>query len=413
MKFLEAFETQKTRPKLIPNFKQTERRLLSVFLALLSISATVRSRFLKSCGYNSGLTCKYNAAMEVTFKGSQMPEVRPDGLIHCQKGQTNWSAFVEAKSEGNLIRSDQITSYLELAKLTGCDNVITISNEYARVPSEPPYHVDPKKSRSIGVHHFAWAEIRTTLELLRADVDLPEVERAVLEECLEYFWDEKSGIQTYNLMPEVWPAFVEASSTALGFNTNIRGLADVVYGWQQERRDLSSKLTRLWGRPVELRHKAGVRSSDEERSKVDRQDLASDYTMSAHYYFKDARSGLEVLLDLRACRMSAALDIPVPDGKGAKACVTWLERTLSDTPSTDSSVCFDWPGRGGDIHMSTEKFSEEPEIAYQGQKNPPKSMKLVVSRHGVRDFKSRKKIILNVEQMVLDLAGYGIQVGWL
>ena len=35
--------------------------------------------------------------------------------------------------------------YLELAKLTDVDAIITISNEFARIPSELPYHLDSKK----------------------------------------------------------------------------------------------------------------------------------------------------------------------------------------------------------------------------------------------------------------------------
>ena len=41
-------------PCLIPIFKQTERRLLSVFMSLLGLSPTIRGHFLGFCGYRGG-----------------------------------------------------------------------------------------------------------------------------------------------------------------------------------------------------------------------------------------------------------------------------------------------------------------------------------------------------------------------
>ncbi|MFK7940591.1 MAG: hypothetical protein AB8B82_14515 [Roseovarius sp.] len=47
MKYLEALELSHCQPRLIPMFKQTERKLLSVFMALLSMSPQLRGAFLK------------------------------------------------------------------------------------------------------------------------------------------------------------------------------------------------------------------------------------------------------------------------------------------------------------------------------------------------------------------------------
>lgn len=413
MKYLEPFANTPNTPQLIPNFKQPERKLLSVFLALLGILPSAREVFLRNCGYNAGKSCSFKSAMEVAFKSSLVSDVRPDGLIVCTRGKSEWAAFIEAKAEKNAIRSEQIHSYLELAKQTGVTTVITISNEFARTPDSPPYHLDVKKTRNIDVFHFAWADIRTTLEMLRANGGLDAIEMALLKECLDFFWDERSGVATYDIMPEVWPAFVEAASTALGFNANVKGLSEVVYGWQQERRDLCSKLTHLLGLDVELRHIAGVRADDAARTKADRQMLADDYKMSALYHFREQKLTAEVLLDLRACRMTAAMDIPLPGNKGAKATLSWLAKVFTNQPVEDASICIIWPGRGADVLLTLKAFLSEPEYYSEGQKQAPKAVKLIVSRHGVRTFKSRKKVILDVEEMVLELVGYARSNAWI
>lgn len=385
---------------------------MSVFLALLKISPEIRGAFLEMCGFRGGRTSRVKVFMEVTFKGSKYPDVRPDGLLHCERGQTNWSLFIEAKAEGSQIRSDQIHAYAELAKLTGVNGILTISNEFARLPHVVPYHLDSKKVRNLDIFHFAWADIRTFLELQRENDKLGATEVAVLDECLEFFWDEKSGIQTYDAMPVQWPDFVEASSTALGFNSNVKGLTEIVQGWQQERRDLCSKLTHMCRSGVEIRHKAGVRATDSERTKIDKSDLANDYSLEARYYFKHTKLELDVLLSLSSCRMTAVLDLPLPENKGAKALTTWASKLVSDVGLDALSICFYWPGRVKDELLSIPQFLAEPTIVSDGKSSPPKSIKLIASRHGVRNFKSRKKVVSDLEDMTLHLASFAKSQDW-
>jgi hypothetical protein len=412
MRCFENLVSEVNSPALISNFKQTERRLLSVFMCLLDLSPAVRGHFLDLCGFRGAKTSNYKTLMEVSYKGSKFSEIRPDGLLACKRGATTWSAYIEAKAEKMQIRPEQIQSYLELAKLTDVDAIITISNEFARIPSELPYHMDSKKVGSKQVLHFAWADIRTVLELAKENLELETIEVGILKECLRYFWDEKSGITTYDRMPEKWPAFVEASSTALGLNTNVKGLSEVIYGWEQERRDLCSKLTRDAGTPVEIRHLAGIRASVDERAKVDKTQLATNYTLGTKYFYKQSKLTLELLVDLRACRMTAALELPIPADKGAKALTTWCSKILQDFPEKDALICFDWPGKDSDVSLSMGAFLTEPTMVSDGKKTPPRGVKVLTSRHGVRNFKSRKKFILDIEDMTLQLAGFAKSQSW-
>jgi hypothetical protein len=349
----------------------------------------------------------------VNFRGNQVPEVRPDGLLVCQRGKSCWSALIESKAESQKIRTDQIASYIDLARAVGVDTIVTISNEFARVPTEPPYRLDGNQVRGIQVLHFAWADLRTMLELLKNEPELCEIEKGLLQECLHYLWDERSGVETFDAMPDVWPAFVEAASTTLGFNANVRGFGEIVSAWQQERRDLCSKLMHRLGTQVELRHPVGVYSSDDERTQADRRDLADEYKMSAQFLFKDRRLSLDVLLNLHACRMTAAMQIPVPENKGARATVSWLSRSIDRSLTHDAKLHFDWPYRGHDAAPTVEDFLCEPDIVLDGQREAPKCVKLNVSKHGVRSFKSRKKVISDLESMVFELVDFHRLRGWL
>jgi hypothetical protein len=52
---------------------------------------------------------------------------------------------------------------------------------------------------------------------------------------------------------------------------------------------------------VEIRHLAGIRASVDERAKVDKTQLATNYTLGTKYFYKQSKLTLELLVDLRAC----------------------------------------------------------------------------------------------------------------
>lgn len=411
MKCLEELDSKNNIPRLIPIAKQPERRLLSVFMSLLEFSEALRHLFLQQCDCRISKTGTYESHMEVTYSGSRYLDVRPDGLITCKRGKTEWSALIEAKAEISKIRVEQVQDYLKLAEQLSIDAVITISNDFALHPSEPPYAISSNKLKGRTLYHFAWAEIRTFLELHRESEMLTAHEKHILRQCLDYFWSDGSGIRTYDAMPEGWPAFVEASSTALGFNSNIKGFAEIIFGWQQERRDLCSKLTHELGRAVSLRHHAGARANEDARQKRDRKSLSEDYVLEARYLLETEKVTIDVIADLRACRITTSFDVPLPDGKGIKALVTWLTKCLNN--GQEAQLLFDWPGTKDDQSIGVQEFLNDPEVVTLGRKDAPRRIAVMMSKHSVRRFKSRKLFIEDVETLTHETLGFMKDAGWI
>jgi len=231
MKCIEHMSSEANRPRLISKFRKTERTLLSVFMRALELIPSVRADFLKKCGYGAGLSSRFAAHMEVSYSSEKYPDGRPDGLMTCQYASRAWAAFIEAKADKFSIRTDQIEGYAELASMLGVNAVISISNEFARSPSEPPYHLSAGKRRGRDVFHFAWADIRTMFELHRFDGNLPALEAAILDDCLNYFRDSASGILTYDSMPSEWPKFVQSAGVGVGLPSKTPGITEIVRGW--------------------------------------------------------------------------------------------------------------------------------------------------------------------------------------
>ena len=196
---------------------------------------------------------------------------------------------------------------------------------------------------------------------------------------------------------------MESANTALGFSTNTSGVADIIYGWQQERRDLCAKLNGEVGGGVELRHPAGARATLKECTAFDKRQLANDYRLLAGYFFKRSKCLLHVISDLRACRHSFTLEVNPPMGKKAKGTVTWLANKLEGISSETYKVCFNWPGRGEDTLMDMEKLLRFPEAVYQGRKEGPKSIMIISGYRNVRRFKSQKQFIEDLEKTAIQL----------
>lgn len=112
MKSINELKGGANKPRLVPTFRQQERNLLSVFMTLLELVPHIRGEFLKLCEYSSGKTCNFQSHMEVSYNGPKMPDVRPDGLLACQRGTTEWAAFIEAKA--GKAQSDQSKSSITL-----------------------------------------------------------------------------------------------------------------------------------------------------------------------------------------------------------------------------------------------------------------------------------------------------------
>jgi hypothetical protein len=413
MKSVDGLTSNSNKPRLGPTFKQPERNLLSVFMSLLEVVPLIRGEFLKKCGYSSGRTCNYQSHMEVGYNGHKMSDVRPDGLFACQRGNSDWAAFIEAKAGKSPIRPEQIIEYLALAGQVDVETVITISNEFARMPTELPYHVATTKRRKCDVYHFAWADIRTFLESQKSNPELIEVEVRILSECLEFFWEETCGILTYDAMPPDWPKFVESSGTALGFGSKTAGITEIVHGWLQERRDLCSKLVHETRLEVDLGHEAGVRADKDLRLKVDRKMLADSYCLTANYIFKRNKVKLNLLADLRSCKTTLTLEIAPPPNKKAKAVVNWIVTQIEVLELADAFVFFDWKGRGNLPAISVSELLANPEAAYEGQKEAPKTIQIIRDKHDVRRFKGRKLFIEDLENLTIATVKEVQKAGWL
>jgi len=390
--------------QLIPSFKQTERKLLSIFMRVMDIVPEFRGHILELVGYKGGKTSAYKSYMEPSFDLLNGPAVRPDGLITCKRGQKEWSALVEAKSENNKIRPEQIENYTSLARLLNVDAVITVSNEFAASASDLPYTLQKVKRKSRDVFHFSWPSIASEMTMfLEWNKKLNDAEKIILSEAIRFFSTKDSGVATFDQMSPSWKDFVNSANTVIGFNSATQGVADIVRDWHQERRDLAIKLNEQMGGGIAIKFPTKQRNDAVERRKATREQLTKEYKLTALYTFGKSKDSLEAVADLRACSQTFVFSFDPPKGKKIRAISTWLGKILASNRTDHLSIRLDWPGRESDTWYKASELVSHPERIIAGRNYEPKKISFVSNLQNTQRFKSRKLFIVDLEKGATDM----------
>lgn len=401
---------QTNQPQLIPSFKKTERRLLSVFMSALNIIPEFRNQVFKLIGFNSGGSSKISSHMEPNYSHESLPQVRPDGLIVCTRGSQVWSVFFEAKSDQQEVHSEQMQSYADLAHKLNVDAVVSISNTYTSTPSELPYPLTIGKRKKREVYHLAWPEIRSILNGVVNNGKLSESEILIGKQILRFLNDPEQGINTFDQMSKDWSDFVKI--VAIGKNiSNIKGFTEIVKDWEQERRDLLNKLSSAIETPIHLKHKAGSKAGQVERMKFDKEQLGSKHTLSATYRMSESKQSLKIVADLKSKIVQVELDFSTPKSKKARASVAWLADTLQDLKDCDYFLKINWRNVRNEEPRELLDFLEYPEGAAEGHSDTPIKAHLYAIQNNPKKFSSRKAFIQLVEDTTFKLLDDAKRVG--
>jgi hypothetical protein len=147
-----------------------EQKSVSVLLAGLRSVLELRQALLKSLNVRVGTNATLEAWTEVVFqnedKKAAKQKDRPDGLLILRTGRREWRALIEAKVNNDTIGEEQVSRYLQQAKTHGLDAVITITNQFAALPTHHPVKLPKNATKSVALFHWSWAFIRTQCQLL-------------------------------------------------------------------------------------------------------------------------------------------------------------------------------------------------------------------------------------------------------
>lgn len=213
-------------PVLADNSK--EGRTLSILLACLENVEEFGRVMLSDVGQRLGTRARIETYTEVVLqRGSEERTHRPDGLIVLRSGSSQWCALVEAKVGNSDLTTEQIEDYLEIAKQNEVNALITISNQFAPLPSHHPVTVSATAKRKATLFHWSWMYVLTEASLLLSNEEvIDRDQRVILNELVRFLTHPSAGVKSFDQMPAAWTdvvTAVQAGGAGAGIPRRSRG----------------------------------------------------------------------------------------------------------------------------------------------------------------------------------------------
>ena len=398
--------------RLIPVLKAgDEMALASVLLASFKYVKEFREKFFKAVKFKKSAQIYYFT--EVQFEHREYSSSRLDGLIiSVSKGIIKDAVILEFKGKNGKVDPPQIDQYLSLNKVTfKVDKLISISPEYVPDIDHLPY-TPIKKTKSVQLYHFSWSRLKNIASLLlfqNGDNIEDEDQVNILTEVMHYLESDTNGLRGFSQMKKGWSNVVTAIKT--GVKPEQYDLEEAVQSWLEEQTDMAHLLSGELGVPVST-SSAKKDGSLVKKLKSEISSLSKTNQLKFQLLIKDVVSDIKVIADFRneTIEMSIDLDAPSEDSKRNRARLTWLNNQLkkaqdreseafnklSDKIFIDVSVKF---GRQpiryklSDFHIAWEDLANEKDIT---------SFSILAINDIGKDFKSNKKFVELIEQMMFD-----------
>lgn len=391
------------RARLFPVLADTskEGRTLSIVLACLESVDEFGKSLLADSGIRSGSRTKVEAYTEVVLKKGTEKAHRPDGLLVLRSGGKMWTALVEAKVGNAELTIEQLDSYLEIAKLNGVDALVTISNQFAPLPTHHPVPLSAASMKKAQIVHWSWMDVLThaTLQLRNNDIEDRE-QRVILNEMVRFLSHPSAGVKSFDQMPASWTTVTAAVQAGGSLSPRSSEVQDVVGAWYQETRDLSLILSRQLGEDVDVRVPRALANDPAARLKADCQLLASDLCLKATFVVPNTAAAIEVEADCRKRAIFASMKVMAPtDRKSTKARLNWLLRQLHRSVPDRIHIRLFWPGRTPSSQFSLLALRETPEIAEQAGR-VASSFEVVFACDLGGRFTQRRNFIVDLEQAI-------------
>ncbi|MBO6504767.1 MAG: hypothetical protein JJ850_05200 [Kordiimonadaceae bacterium] len=356
---------QGEKARLIPvgSERSQERRATSAFLSTLSIVDEYAAAILGSLNVKIGSRSSLNCFTEVVLADEEGSKDRPDGLVVLKKGKTSWSALVEAKTGNAQLEPEQIQRYLTLAKKHKLDAVITISNQFAALPSHHPIKISKSLTRSVDLFHWSWTFLQTqAIFELEIEQQLDPEQRYILSEFSRFLDHPSTGVKSFDSMNSEWKEVCHAVKNGGRLLKTSEAVQNTIGSWHQEQRDVSLMLTRKLKTPVSQKLKKKHESDPSTRLKDDSSDFVEKQKLEATFKIPDAASDLIVTADLTRRTVSVGMELATPsDKKSTKARANWLLRQLQKSDSKLIHIVAVWPGRIRDTIVTLEALRKDPD----------------------------------------------------
>jgi hypothetical protein len=317
------------RARLIPTTgiggqDEQEQRATSSLLAVMGAVPQFGRAILDHVGAPAG---RIQTFTEIRFVDEETKLSIPDGAVVVERGKARWVCLVEVKTAGAELRVDQVERYLDLARVSGFDAVLTISNQLTASPVESPLPIDARKLKKVGLRHLSWWQVMTEARVEHKHRGVTDPEQAwILGELIAYLDHERAGAGGFDDMGDRWVAVRDGAREAT-LKPSDPGVRDIAGRWEQLVGYLSLGLTQDLGRHVEPMWPRKIDPAS--RRELHVRSLVDHGKLLASIRVPDAAGPIDLEADLRGRRFRTSIVVAAPKDGRPTTRINWMLRQLA------------------------------------------------------------------------------------
>ncbi|GAB3008532.1 TerD family protein [Streptomyces pseudoechinosporeus] len=335
---------------------EREVRATSILLSVMAQVPEFGRRLTAAFGAPAG---RMETFTEVSLPHGDTPK-RPDGVLRVERAGKLWTALVEAKTNGNPLKGEQVQDYMDIAAKRGYEAVITLSNDVALEGSPlVSVKIDGRRKNKVALWHLSWAEVTYQAQMLIRHEGVGNAAHAwVLQELLHYLQHENSGCHGFQNMGPAWVPVrngIDAETLCQGDERAV----EVVESWERLIRQVCLRLGGEAGVKV-LPVQRTKRGSDPQSRRAALADgLCEDGRLHAEIRMDSTVGILAITADLRTSKLRTSIDIPAPEQGYPLSWAKRLVRQLGEAPA-DLHVETLVASQGSGPRGTLEKLRPEP-----------------------------------------------------
>ena len=336
--------------------RDREMRATSVLLSVMAQVPEFSRRLTAAFGAPAG---RLETFTEVSLPHGDSPR-RPDGVIRVERAGKLWTALVETKTNGNVLKAEQVQAYMDIAARRGYEAVITLTNDVALEGSPlVDVKIDRRRKHKVALWHLSWAEVAHQAQMLIRHEGVGNAAHAwLLQELLHYLQHENSGCHGFQNMGPSWVPVRNGIDDETLCQGDARAL-EVVENWERLIRQVCLRLGGELGQKV-LPVQRDRRGTDpKERRERLADQLCLDGRLQAELRIDGTPGVLTVGADLRTGKLRTAIDVPAPEQGYPLSWTKRLVRRLEQAPA-DLHVETLVDGAGPGPRGTLERLRPEP-----------------------------------------------------
>lgn len=398
--FLESGEIARLIPVIADS--RREQRVVAVFLATLSAVPDFAEPLLSNVGVRLGKRSVIDTYTEVVLKGQANAKYRPDGLIVVSSGNKSWKALVEAKIGSSSLEEEQVHQYLQLARNSDIDAVITLSNQFVARAAHSPIKAPKTLTKKVNLLHWSWKTILTEAVLLQTREAVRDPDQAfILREFVRFLSHDAVGVTGFDRMPSQWRDTITLVKSGGVIGRTSHEAEALVSAWYQETRDLALRMSQHLATEVDVKLSRAHVADADQRLRDDCAKLAGGNKLEVEYEIPNAASPLSVTADLVSQTIRVGMEVGAPqDKQRGLSRVNWLLRQLRLANDDRHFVRISWPSRAQDAVCRLTELRDDPKAIVENAPLPPKSFEVFFLSDDTRRFSGRKTFIEEIEKVV-------------